>query len=60
MQQGNKQIQFEKENKTMNKKTTLKERISGYFKTYGPEIACGYLAMNGNVYAVSMYYGMKK
>lgn len=44
----------------MNKKTTLKEKISGYFKTYGPEIACGYLAMNGNVYAVSMYYGMKK
>lgn len=41
-------------------KTTLKEKIAQYYKEYGTKIACGYLVMTGNVYAVNMYNQLKK
>lgn len=44
----------------MKKKATLKEKLAGYIREYGSEIAYGYLILNGNVYATRMYSDLRK
>lgn len=43
---------------TDNRRLSLMERFKKYFETYGAQIACGLLSLNGDFHAYKLYTEM--